>query len=307
MKKVLITGGAGTIGSAFISEYKEKYSFISINRNEFSQQSLLKRFPFIQTYMVDISNYCDYAKILDKTSPDIVIHAAAIKHVDLAEKQPIKTINTNILGSLNIIDANIKNGVPITVAISTDKACDHANIYGMSKYLMEKCFLEADSDKNRFCVCRFGNVAYSNGSVLPFWKKLASENKPLKVTHKDMNRMIFSQKEAANLIYKSILMAEAGEEGFILSKKMKSVNMLNLAHAISDKIEIVGIRPGEKLDEDLISQKEIPYSKVLDDGFIKITRFENMDMNSRLERPYNTKTADYMTNQDIQDLINSDI
>lgn len=305
MKKILITGGSGTIGEAFIKNYYNQYQFVAISRNEGLQHRLRMAFPKVDCYICDITDGCAYSRLIAQQKPDIVIHAAAIKHVDIAEKQPIQTMNVNIIGSLNIIEASVEHSIPITVAISTDKACEHSNIYGMSKYLMERCFLEANSPSQKFAVCRFGNVSYSNGSVLPFWKKLAAEGKPLKITDIRMNRLMFSQQEAASLIHKVIDLMEETEGGFILSKKMKSVNMLTLAKAISPKIEIVGVRPGEKLDEDLISVKEVPFTTVIDGDYIKITREANPSTYTQIAEPYNTRTAPQMTIAEIESLINS--
>jgi UDP-N-acetylglucosamine 4,6-dehydratase/5-epimerase len=303
MTRVLITGGSGTIGEAFIRQYYDQYEFTVVSRNESLQHRLRMTFPKVSCYICDIQDLCAYSRIVGEVKPDIVIHAAAIKHVDIAENQPIQTVNVNIIGSLNVIEVSVEHDVPLTVAISTDKACEHSNIYGMSKYLMERCFLEANSSLQKFAVCRFGNVAYSNGSVLPFWKKLAASGLPLKVTDPRMNRLMFSQGEAAALIHRTIdLMSEEG--GFVLSKKMKNVNMLDLAKAISSQVELVGIRPGEKLDENLVSAKELPYTSVVDD-YIKITKNENPDIKTRLFEPYNTKTAESMSVAEIQSLINS--
>lgn len=305
MYRVLITGGSGTIGEAFIRQYYNKYEFTVLSRNESLQHRLRMAFPKVSCYICDIRDLCAYSRFVGEIKPDIVIHAAAIKHVDIAEKQPIQTMNVNIIGSLNVIEASIEHDVPRTVAISTDKACEHSNIYGMSKFLMERCFLEANSESQKFAVCRFGNVAYSNGSVLPFWKKLAAEGKPLKITDPRMNRLMFSQSEAATLIHRVIDIMEDGGGGFILSKKMKNVNMMELARAISQNIEVVGIRPGEKLDENLISAKEIPFTTVIDGDYIKITKDENLDAATRLAEPYNTKTAASMTAEEIMALIHS--
>ena len=126
------------------------------------------------------------------------------------------------------------------------------NNYGYTKLLMEKIFLESHTYKNKFTVCRFGNVSHSHGSVIPFWLRLHADNKPLLLTHKSMNRLMFSREEAVKLVHKAIIKTNKEDEPFILSQKMKSVNMFDLAHIISDKVKIVGIRPGEKLNEELI-------------------------------------------------------
>ena len=153
------------------------------------------------------------------------------------EKSPIGAIKSNVIGSINVIEGCIEAGVPNAIAISTDKACSPDNIYGQTKYLMEKIFLEAHSENTKFNVVRFGNVAYSHGSVLPYWLRLKSENLPLPLTSKDMNRLMLSKHEAAKLIHYGLEIAQSDNYPFILTKLMKSVNMYRLASLISDQIE----------------------------------------------------------------------
>jgi UDP-N-acetylglucosamine 4,6-dehydratase len=168
--KVLITGGTGTIGRAYVKNYAEFFDVYSLSRDENKQTQLWRAFPeVVGQYLGNVEDKETVFRVYEDVKPDIVIHAAAVKHINLAEKQPIQTCKVNIVGSLNIIEASIRYDIPITVAISTDKACSYESVYGGSKYLMERCFLEANSNRNKFSVCRFANVAHSDGSVLPFW------------------------------------------------------------------------------------------------------------------------------------------
>ena len=202
---------------------------------------------------------------------------------------------------MNIVEASIINDVPVTVGISTDKACLAESVYGASKYLMERVFMNSNNDNNKFSLTRVANVAHSNGSVLPFWLRLKKDNKPLKLTDPDMNRLIFTQTDAAMLIDRAIKDTFKFGGGFVKSYKMKCVNMLDLAKAISDNIEIVGKRPGEKTDEDLISQTEISRTYVYDDD-IHVRMEENLG-NNKLDVPYNSKSAERMTEEEIKELI----
>ena len=154
---------------------------------------------------------------------------------------------------------------------------------------------------NRFSVCRFANVAHSNGSVLPFWLKLNSEGKPLKLTDPNMNRLMFTQNDAARLISRAIKHTESNGGGFIASYKMKCVNMLDLAKVISDDIEIVGKRAGEKTDEDLISEREISRTFIYDDD-IHIKAQKNTEFN-KLSKPYNSASAKKMTKEEMEKLV----
>ena len=232
-----------------------------------------------------------------------------MKHIDIIEHEPIQACNINVVGSLNIISASMKYDVPITVAVSTDKACSSESVYGDTKHLMERCFMDANSEDVRFSSCRFANVAHSNGSVLPFWLGLKEKGLPLKLTDPKMNRLIFTQKDAAELIMKTITYTEMLGGGFVGSTKMKTTNMLDLAKVISDDIEVVGKRAGEKVDEDLISEKELPYTYVRGD-YIMIKQEENCGKSScgsinKLEYPYNSSTADVMTKKEMEKIINS--
>ena len=240
-------------------------------------------------------------RVFNSVKPDVVIHAAAMKHINIAEENPIQTCQSNVIGSINVINASIMNDVPITIGISTDKACSSESVYGDTKSLMEKCFMEADTDRNRFALTRFANVAHSNGSVLPFWINLFKEGKTLKLTSKKMNRLMFSKSDSAKLINRAINKCETDGGGFVCSYRMKSVNMYDLAKCISNDVEIVGLRPGEKLDEDLISEKEVPFTYVHDD-MIYIYNQENLDMNT-LREGYSSSSADKMTVKEMKELI----
>ena len=161
--------------------------------------------------------------------------------------------------------------------------------------------MEANTDKNRFALTRFANVAHSNGSVLPFWLNLVEEGKTLKLTSDKMNRLMFSKSDSAELINRAIDKCETDGGGFVCSYKMKSVNMLDLAKVISTDIEIVGLRPGEKLNEDLISDKEVPFTYVHDD-MIYIYTQENLGVN-KLDKGYSSSSAEKMTKEEMEKLL----
>ena len=180
MKKILITGGAGTVGKAFIKKYYDDFEFFNISRNESQIAKLARKYPKVTNFIGDIRNLESMINIFEKIKPDVVIHAAALKHVNLAELNPSEAVEVNVNGSLNIIKASIRAKVPITIGISTDKACDPDNVYGYTKNLMEKMFLENHNTETKFVCTRFANVAKSNGSVIPFWKGLAKKGQPLK-------------------------------------------------------------------------------------------------------------------------------
>ena len=297
--KVLITGGTGTVGQAIIKQNDNEY--ISISRNEENITNLQRLYPHVKCYVGNIEDNGLLLRVFKEVKPDVVIHAAAMKHIDLMETNPIAGCNVNVIGSLNVAEASIINDVPITIGVSTDKACMAESVYGASKYLMERVFLNTNTDGNRFALTRFANVAHSAGSVLPFWLKLKKDGKSLKLTDPNMNRLIFTQDEAANLINRTIDFTRENGGGFIKSYKMKCVNMFDLAKVISDDIEIVGKRPGEKTDEDLISEREISRTFIYGDD-IHI-RTEKNEEENKLSEPYNSASAEKMTTEEIEKLV----
>ena len=303
MKKVFITGGSGTVGSAFISEFYDQYQFFSFSRNEKMQVALKRNYPKVEILLGSVEDRFAIMSNIYKTKPDIVIHAAAMKHVDSAEKSPIGAVKSNIIGSMNLLDACIEAEVENTVAISTDKVCSPESIYSQTKYLMEQIFLEAHTDKLKFNIARFGNVAHSHGSVLPFWLRLHAEKRPLPLTDKKMNRLMLSQQDAAQLVYDVVSRAVYDEDAFIMTKKMKSVNMYKLAQLISNRIEIVGLRDGEKLDETLVSQNEISRTFV-ENEHILIRKYENKE-GSQLQESLSSKNAERMSDSEALQVISN--
>jgi len=298
--KVLITGGSGTIGKAFIKEFPQ-HKYFNVSRNEKFLTDLMREHPNVTNFIGNIEDKEFLFRVFKDVKPDVVIHAAAMKHINIAEENPIQACQSNVIGSINVINASVLADVPITIGISTDKACSSESVYGDTKSLMEKCFMEANTDKNRFALTRFANVAHSNGSVLPFWLKLKEEGKTLKLTSEKMNRLMFSKSDSAKLINRAINKCKSDGGGFVCSYKMKSVNMLDLAKVISDDVEIVGLRPGEKLNEDLISDKEVSFTYVHDD-MIYIYNQENLDMNT-LIRGYSSASAERMTEEEMEELV----
>ena len=298
--RILITGGSGTIGKAFIREFPE-HEYYNLSRNEKFVTDLMREHPNVKNYTGNIEDEGWMVLVFKAVKPDIVIHAAAMKHINIAEENPIQACESNVIGSLNIIKASILADVPITIGISTDKACSSESVYGDTKSLMEKCFMEANTDKNRFALTRFANVAHSNGSVLPFWIDLFKKGETLKLTSKKMNRLMFSKSDSAQLINRAINKCDTDGGGFVCSYKMKSVNMLDLAKVISDDVEIVGLRPGEKLNEDLISEKEINFTYVEDD-MIYIYGEENKNDN-KLTQGYSSAYAEKMTIGEMEELV----
>ena len=302
MKKILITGGPGTVGSAFIKEYYDKYKFINISRSEKHITELYRNFQNVDSYIGDILDLDRLINIFETVKPDLVIHSAALKHINLAEENPTSAVEANVRGSLNVIKASIRAEVPITIGVSTDKACEPDSVYGYSKSIMEKMFMEHHNIKTKFVCTRFANVANSNGSVIPFWKSLIEKDQPLKLTDPNMNRLMFSTKESAKLIHNAYINAQQINDPFILSNIMKTVNLLDLAKSMSNKEPIiVGLRPGEKLNETLVSKKELPFTLVKDNLVFIFNNIQDPDHN--LKNEHSSLTAEKMSSNELKKII----
>lgn len=290
------------VGSSFIRNNFKNFEIYSFSRNEKAQIALKRNFPSIKIVLGSVEDRFDLNNAIAKIKPNILIHAAALKHVDTAEKQPIEMVKSNIIGSKNIIEACKEFNIPITVGISTDKACNPKNLYGFSKTIMERMFLEANNQKNIFCCTRFGNVAGSNGSVIPFWLNCKINKKPLPITDSRMTRLMINLNEVSEIIEESINECKNGGGGFILTRKMKSVNLYRLAKKISENTKSVGLRPGEDLHEDLISESELEYSETKGD-YILIRDQKNNNIRSRLKEPISSANAIEMSDKEISDMI----
>lgn len=307
MKKIFITGGTGTVGQAFIKNYYNQYIFFTLSRNEENITNLLRKFPKVTSFVGDVKDYETLFTIVEKIKPDIILHSAALKHIDIAEKNPTAAILNNVIGSYNVVKVALQCDVPLTVGVSTDKACDPKSVYGYTKKLMEEMFLNSHTERNRFVCTRFANVAGSNGSVIPYWKNLIAIGEKLKLTDENMNRLMFSKKDSATLINRAIVLSDADKKSsFILSKKMKSINLFNLAKIMSsdENIEITGLRPGEKLNENLISENEVIYTHCIDD-YIMILKTKNKNANC-LTKEYSSLTAEKANDDEIIELINQE-
>jgi FlaA1/EpsC-like NDP-sugar epimerase len=275
-KVFLITGGTGSLGNKIVREII-KYSpkkVIILSRDEDKQYNMANELPspLIQFELGDIR---DEKRMKEVTKGvDIIIHAAALKHVPPSEKEPMEFIKTNILGTHNIIESAIFNEVPIVIGVGTDKAVKPINVYGMTKSLQEKMMIAANKkNKTKFTCVRYGNVIGSRGSVIPFFKKKIINNEVLTITNPNMTRFLLKLEEAINLIFHAI---DKGEGGEIFVKKMPACRMDDLADAMGVALsnnpnypkKVIGFRPGEKIHEVLVSEDEMRRAKELEDMFI---------------------------------------
>lgn len=261
----LITGGTGSFGKAFVQNLvnsKKKISRLVIfSRDELKQYEMaqlfpVKKYPFIRFFLGDVR---DAKRVVTATDGiETIIHAAALKQVPTTEYNPFEAIKTNIIGANNVIEAALTNKVKNVIALSTDKACSPINLYGATKLCSDKLFISANNIKGnqkiKFSVVRYGNVFGSRGSVVPFFLKNKSLGE-LPITDKDMTRFNISLEYAVYVVMWSLKNLIGGE---LLIPKLPSYKIMDLAKAISSKCEtpIIGIRPGEKIHEEMISSSD---------------------------------------------------
>ena len=257
---ILITGGTGSFGHAFLDLSLKKYNprrIVIFSRDEMKQWEMAKKYQKddrVIFFIGDIRDKDRLYRALDGV--DYVIHAAATKIVPTAEYNPFECVKTNVIGAMNLIDASIDQGVKKVVALSTDKASSPVNLYGATKLASDKMFVAANASyasghESRFSVVRYGNVMGSRGSVIPFfWEK--RNDKTMPITDPRMTRFMISLPEAVNMVWDAFNDMKGGE---IYIKKIPSIYISDVATAINPKAKhkIIGIRPGEKLHEEMVS------------------------------------------------------
>lgn len=262
---ILITGGTGSFGNTFVPMTLEKYNpkkIIIYSRDEMKQWNMAKKFQGddrIRFFIGDVRDKDRLYRALDGV--DYVVHAAATKIVPTAEYNPFECIKTNVNGAMNLIDACIDSGVKRLVALSTDKASQPVNLYGATKLCSDKLFIAGNSytgGRTKFSVVRYGNVMGSRGSVIPFFMETAKSG-TLTITDKRMTRFMISLEQGVKLVWHAFNDMEGGE---IYVKKIPSMNICDIARAVDDKAEQVeiGIRPGEKLHEQMIGVEDAYYT-----------------------------------------------
>ena len=286
MKKILITGGTGYLGRNLANFYKKKFKVFLGARNN-KQNFLIKRLTNCEVVPLDVSSIESVNDCLNYTKPDIVIHAAATKFVDLSEKFPFECIDINIVGSTNVVRSCINKKIPTVIGVSTDKASPPIkNIYGLSKSCMERLFSSVKSySKTKFVCVRYGNVTWSTGSVLPIWKQMFNKDKTILTTGPNMRRFFFSVDEAVSLIDQALKLKDK-LNGKILSAEMKSAKMIEILKVwikkFGGKYKIIQSRKGDRLDEFLIGEDELRYAKNMK---IKNKKYYVIDFNEMSKKP----------------------
>ncbi|MAD94958.1 MAG: UDP-N-acetylglucosamine 4,6-dehydratase (inverting) [Rhodobacteraceae bacterium] len=270
---ILVTGGTGSFGNTFIPMTLDRFNpkkIIVFSRDEMKQWDMAQRFPNdprLRFFIGDVRDKDRLYRALDGV--DYVVHAAATKIVPTAEYNPFECVKTNVLGAMNLIDACIDKGVKRVVALSTDKASSPINLYGATKLASDKLFVAGNAysgeHATRFSVVRYGNVMGSRGSVIPFFMSLKDSGK-LPITDTRMTRFMISLEEGVDLVWQAFLDMIGGE---IYVKKIPSMKVTDVARVIAPdaQLDIVGIRPGEKIHEQMIGLEDSSYTYEYSDYF----------------------------------------
>ena len=326
-KRILVTGAAGTVGSELVRQLLESFhagEVIGMDNNEtaiYYLETEFGNYANLQCFLGDIRDRDKLIKIM--SGVDIVFHCAAYKHVILCEKSPFEAVQTNVLGIQNIIIAAFHNKVEKVIFTSSDKAVNPSSVMGTSKLMGERLITAATNIQNNqntiFTSCRFGNVLGSRGSVIPIFNQQISNGGPVTVTHKEMSRFIMSIEESVRLVIGSTCLAKGGE---VFITKMPVINIMDLAEVMivslaqkngfnPDQIEIkiVGIKPGEKLYEELMNIEETRRSIELKDYYVVMPAFRNVyksieysypgEISRKVEKPFISSDVEPMKKKDL--------
>lgn len=301
---ILVTGGTGSFGHTFIPMLLERYNpkkVIIFSRDEMKQWEMAKLFQNderVRFFIGDVRDRERLYRALDGV--DYVVHAAATKIVPTAEYNPFECIKTNVLGAMNLVDACIDKGVKKLVALSTDKASSPINLYGATKLTSDKLFVAgnhyAGHNATRFSVVRYGNVMGSRGSVIPFFMSIKDKG-VLPITDERMTRFMISLEEGVELVWHAFEDMEGGE---IYVKKIPSMKVTDLAHVIAPEArqEVVGIRPGEKLHEQMISLEDAYYTYEYPEHFKILPQINNWDKDANRIKDGKKVAPDFVYSSD---------
>lgn len=274
-KNILITGGTGSFGKQFVRTILKRYrpkKIIIYSRDELKQYEMAQEFndKCMRYFIGDVRDLPRLQKAMKGV--DYVVHAAALKHVPIAEYNPMECIKTNVMGGQNVVDAAISNGVKKIIALSTDKAASPANLYGASKLVSDKLFVAANNligeEDIQFSVVRYGNVLGSRGSVVPYFQKLIAEGvTELPITEADMTRFWITLQEGVDFVLKNFQRMQGGE---IFVPKIPSMKMTEMAKALAPHLKqrVIGIRPGEKLHELMCPRDDSHLTLEFEDHFV---------------------------------------
>lgn len=305
-RNILITGGTGTLGRELIRRAYETGwdSKITILSRDTLKQNWIKRnYPNVHCVVGDVRDWTTTFNAM--AGKNLVIHAAAVKHIPISEENSIDTYQINVEGSINVANAAIQHGVEDIVGISTDKVCHAANAYGATKYLMEKIWQEYSrlNVPTKFHLVRYGNVLESTASVIEVWKEQILRGEPIRITNPYMTRFWLSPAQAAELVEQSLLI----KSGYILIPKMKKLSIQKMMeYTIGEPhygIEHIPLRAGEKLHETLLTIEEAEFTHEGDMLFILRPTTTTRNEPDHIIRPYSSDMAPELTKEELLDLL----
>ena len=264
-KTILITGGTGSLGQALIKRLKQANKIIVYSRDEGKQALIFGNNPEIIRVIGDIRDYDKLNVTLQRHEVDYIIHTAALKRIDDMEIHPDECVKTNIQGSENVARAALENNIKKCILVSTDKACQPVNVYGSSKFIAERIFTNYDynSKSTIFSSVRYGNVIASRGSFIPLWLDMIKKGKTLRVTSEDMTRFLFTLDDAVDAVLGALKNSLGGE---VFVPQINSYTLPSCIKALENilsmkcKTTITGLRPGEKLHEDMLAKTELDFT-----------------------------------------------
>ncbi len=307
--RYLITGGTGSFGQAMTKRLLSdpKTGTVRIfSRGELRQSQMAESLKDDRLRFL-IGDVRDRRRLMRAFKGiDVVLHAAALKRIEVGEYNPGEVVQTNVIGSQNVVECAMEAGVSKCLLVSSDKGCDPANTYGATKMLAERLFSQAPysygDPETVFLIVRYGNVAASNGSVIPKFKELAAKGEALQITHPSMTRFIIKMDEALDLVQ---LALKDGMSGEIFVKKLPAVLILQLAQLISKNIAITGIGPGEKMHECLVSRNELCRTFDYGDYFIITPLMSNREQggSKAVQEPFTSDLARRMTEEEIRAIL----
>ena len=307
---ILVTGGTGFLGRRLGIKLKKDYNVILSGRNN-KQNIFAGEFTGCEVIPMDVTNIESVRDAVISTKPEIIIHAAATKFVDIAEKQPMECVDVNVVGSQNVIRVAVESNIKSVIGISTDKASPPVrNTYGLTKALMERMFCSmSNKSETKFVCVRYGNVAWSTGSVLPLWKKMHEKNRIIGTTGPEMRRFFFTVDEAVELVVVAMKNIEY-LNGMVLSRKMKAAQIGDILRVWTDSYggtwDKIDGRPGERNDEYLIGNLELPYTK--EKQYNGITHYIisfNNKVNNPLKIALSSGNTDRLTDAEILAIIST--
>lgn len=316
-KTLLVTGGTGSFGNKFVEIVLKEHNPKSIrifSRDELKQFQMRQKFndnPKLRFFIGDVRDKNRLWRAMDDV--DIVIHAAALKQVPTCEYNPIEAVNTNINGAINVIDTAIDRGVEKVIALSTDKAAHPVNLYGATKLVAEKLFIQANAytggKQPKISVVRYGNVVGSRGSVIPVILN-QKNNRVVTLTDERMTRFWITQEQAVHFIINCIDRMHGGE---IFIPKIPSMNVVDLIDVLAPecKTEIIGIRPGEKIDETLLTLEESRHTVEFEDYFVIEPEFpfwkqNNFNQGNKLKEDFeytSSKNKKWLTREELKEML----